>query len=66
MRKKPNFKKQFRGVTIEYKNGFVRVSVNFKEPKDSNSVWLDINEKHVTIYRTTRNGGQIINEFDYW
>lgn len=66
MEKKPNFKKQFRGVEIEYRNGFIKVSIKFKEPNDSNSVWVDIGESSVSISKTTRDSGEFIKEFDYW
>lgn len=67
MVEKPNFVKQFKGVTIEYDDqGFIRVSINFKEPNDSNSVWLDITKKSIAIYKTTRNGGETIKDIDYW
>jgi hypothetical protein len=61
-----NFKKQFRGVTIDYLEGFIRVSVDFKEPKDSNSVMVDISKNSVSIQRTLRDGGEFIASFDHW
>lgn len=67
VRKKLNFVKQFKGVTIEYgDDGGIRVSINFKEPLDSNCVWLDITKNNVAIYKTLRDGGEIIKEFDQW
>jgi len=67
VRKKPDFVKQFKGVTIEYNDdGWIRVSVNFKEPNDSNSVWLDIGKNSVSVNKTTRDGGEFLKEFDQW
>ena len=63
---KIDFKKQFRGVTIEYLKGFIRVSVNFKEPQDSNSVMVDISKDSISLQRTLRDGGEFITSFNYW
>lgn len=64
--RKVNFKNQFHGVTIEYLKEFIRVSVNFKEPNDSNSVMVDISKDSVSIQRTLRNGGEFIASFGFW
>jgi hypothetical protein len=63
---KNDFKKQFHGVTIEYLQDFIRVSVDFKEPNDFNTVWLDISKNTISINKTTRNGGEALAEFHYW
>jgi hypothetical protein len=63
---RPNFKKQFYGVTIEQRKDHIRVSINFKEPKDANEVWIDISKNTISINKTTRDGGESITEFHYW